>query len=224
MLCGMLWLISLQASAQPHAANDTILLGAVVQNHDTIPMIFLPDVYVTEKMPRRLAREIARRHAEAEKRRQEYEQLRYNVFVVYPYAVIAAEVLKDVDGNLARINDKGERKKYLKSVEKELNQRFKGKLEDLTITQGQILVKLIDRQTGKNCYSIIRELKGGFSAVIWQSVALLFSNNLRREYDPTDRDKDIEDIVKSVEAYYTSKQQQIQKQSPIATKPSPRTN
>ena len=220
----MLWLYTLPSSAQPHTANDTILLGAVVQGHDTIPMIFLPDVYVTEKMPKRLAKEIARRHAEAERRRQEYEQLRYNVFVVYPYAVIAAEVLKDVDGNLSRINDKSDRKKYLKSVEKELNQRFKGKLEDLTITQGQILVKLIDRQTGKNCYSIIRELKGGFSAVIWQSVALLFSNNLRREYDPTDRDKDIETIVRSVEAYYTAQQQQLQRQSPLTTKPGSRTN
>jgi hypothetical protein len=85
-------------------------------------------------------------------------------------------------------------------VEKELNKRFKGELEELTITQGQILVKLISRQTGRNCYGIIKEVKGGFSAVVWQSVALLFSNNLKREYDPYDRDKDIEAVVQEIEA------------------------
>lgn len=60
-------------------------------------------------------------------------------------------------------------------------------------------MKLIDRQTGKNCFSIIKEMKGGFNAFIWQSLAMLFSNNLKREYDPTDRDKDIEAIVQQIE-------------------------
>ncbi len=179
------------ARSQP-TGNDTILLGGVVVGADTFAMMYMDDVLVTDKLPRRLARQRAR-----------YNRLRHNVYKVYPYAVIAADVLKDVDVNLAQLeDDKKKRKAYLKSVEKELNKRFKGELEDLTITQGQILVKLINRQTGKNCYSIIRELKGGFSAVIWQSVALLFSNNLKREYDPEDRDKDIEAIVADLEANY----------------------
>ena len=85
-----------------------------------------------------------------------------------------------------------------------MNKRWKGELQDLTITQGQILVKLIDRQTGKNCFSIIREMKGGFTATLWQGVALLFSNNLKREYDPYGDDRDIETIVQDLEAsnYY----------------------
>jgi hypothetical protein len=100
----------------------------------------------------------------------------------------------------------------LNTVEGKLNKRFKGELENLTITQGQILVKLINRQTGKNCYHIIRELKGGFSAVIWQSVAVLFSNSLKREYDPYERDKDVEAIVAELEAnyYYQYKYQRQQ--------------
>lgn len=187
--------------AQP-VGNDTILLGAIVMDNDTFPMVFLPDFVKTDKLPRRFAR--------AKKR---YDRLHYNVYKVYPYAIMAAEVLKDVDTNLIALSeDKKERKTYLKSLEKQLNTRFKGELEDLTITQGQILVKLINRQTGKNCYSIIKELKGGFSAVIWQSVALIFSNNLKREYDPYDRDADIEAIVTELEAnyYYNYKYQRQQ--------------
>lgn len=190
-----------KAFAQP-SGNDTLLLGAVIVDNDTFPMVYLEDVLKTDKMPRRFARS---------KRR--YDRLHYNVHKVYPYAIMAAEVLKDIDTNLVQLSeDRKERKAYLHSLEKELNKKFKGELENLTITQGQILVKLINRQTGKNCYSIIRELKGGFSAVIWQSLALLFSNNLKREYDPYDRDKEIEAIVADLEAnyYYNYKYQRQQ--------------
>lgn len=184
--------------------NDTILLGGIVIDEDTFAMVYMPDFYCTAKLPRRYARIRAR-----------YDQLRRNVLIVYPYAVIAADVLKDVDVNLAKYQDeRHDRKAYLKTVEKELNKRFKGELENMSITQGQLLVRLINRQTGKNCYSIIKELKGGFSAVIWQSVALIFSNNLKREYDPADRDRDIETIVAELEAnnYY---QYQYQRQQAL---------
>jgi hypothetical protein len=195
------------ARCQPKG-NDTILLGGVVVGVDTFAMMYLDDVVVIDKLPRHFARQ-----------RAKYDRLRHNVFKVYPYAVIAADVLKDVDVNLAKLEDnKKERKAYLKTVEKELNKRFKGELEDLTITQGQILVKLINRQTGKNCYGIIRELKGGFSAVIWQSVALLFSNNLKREYDPEDRDKEIEAIVLELEANYYVKYKYQRQQALIQSR------
>lgn len=194
-------------SAQQRTARDTILLGAVVEGKDTIPMIFLPDVYKTDKMLKKFAKE-----------RRRYDMLYYNIYKVYPYAVTAADVLKDVDVNLAKIGDHHDaRKAYLKTVEHELNKRFKGELEDLTISQGQVLVKLIDRQTGKNCYGIIKELKGGFSAVIWQSVALIFNNSLKREYDPNGDDKEMEGIVRELEAanyhQYQYKLQQSQLQA-----------
>lgn len=194
------------ASAQKSAA-DTILLGGVVENGDTIAMVFLPEYEKLDRLPKGLA-----------KKRAAYNRLRYNVFKTYPYAVIAASVLKDVDGNLARIDNKKDRKAYLKTVEKELNRRFKGELEDLTISQGQVLVKLINRQTGKNCFSIIRELKSGFSAVVWQSVALLFSNNLKKEYDPQGRDADIEAIVLELEAYNYHRYKMLQQQQILQTR------
>ncbi len=189
--------------AQP-GGQDTIRLGGIItEQGDTVAMVFLPEFVKTAKLPRKYARQ-----------QQRWNKLRYNVYKVYPYAVIAADILKDVDTELVRLeDDKDARKKYLKSLEKELSRQFKGELEELTISQGQVLVKLINRQTGKNCFSIIQELKGGFSAVVWQSVALLFSNNLKREYDPEDRDKDIETIVQELEAqlYYEYMQQHAQR-------------
>ena len=193
-IAGLFVLATGVARAQ-QGSSDTIRLGGIVsEDGDTLAMIFLPEITKKDRMPRRLARRMAH-----------WNKLRHNVYMVYPYAVIAAEILKDVDKNLELIgDDKAARKKYLKSIEKQLNHRFKGELENLTISQGQVLVKLINRQTGKNCFSIIQELKGGFSAVVWQSVALLFSNNLKKEYDPADRDRDIEAIVQEIEtrAYY----------------------
>ncbi|HXS38405.1 MAG TPA: DUF4294 domain-containing protein [Flavipsychrobacter sp.] len=183
-------LFTVQKATGQHAANDTILLGAVIENGDTIAVVYLPEFEKIGEADKQYAKRLA-----------EYNQLRYNVYKVYPYAVIAAGILKSVDDDMARLPDKRARKAYIKGKEKELNSRFKNDLENLSIAQGQILVKLIDRETGKNCYGIIKEMKGGFSAVIWQSVAMLFSNNLKREYDPTDRDKDIEQIVQEIEAY-----------------------
>jgi hypothetical protein len=178
----------------PRGVNDTIRLGGVVVGNDTLAMIFLDEIEVHDKLPKRYAHQ-----------REQWNRLKYNVAKVYPYAVVAAEVLKDVDVNLDRFgDDKSARKAYLKSIERELNKRWKGELSDLTITQGQVLVKLIDRQTGKNCFAIIKEMKGGFAATLWQGVALLFANNLKREYDAYGADRDIENIVRDLEAsnYY----------------------
>ncbi|MBS1614737.1 MAG: DUF4294 domain-containing protein [Bacteroidetes bacterium] len=179
-----------QAQAQvPHGPNDTIRLGGIVVGKDTFAMVYMDEWEVLARLPRRLARQ-----------RAHWDRLRYNVAVVYPYAVIAAEVLRDVDVNLDRFgDDKKARKAYIKSIERELNKRWKGELSNLSISQGQVLVKLIDRQTGKNCFSIIKEMKGGFTATLWQGVALLFANNLRREYDPYGEDKEIESIVRDLE-------------------------
>lgn len=192
------------AKAQQDTATKT-LLSAVIENGDTIPVAYLEDVWIIDKLPKKWA-----------KKQAEFDRLRRNVYKTYPYAVIAAGVLKDVDEQLAKIPDKKAQKAYMKSVEKELKKRFKGELEDMTISQGQVLVKLINRQSGRNVFGIIKEVKGGFNAVVYQSVALLFSNNLKREYDPTGNDRDIEAIVQELEAvnyykYQYYKQQQQKK-------------
>lgn len=195
--------------AAPSGANSILLSAVITAEGDTLPAFLLDEVEKIDKMPRHIA-----------KQRAQYNRLRYNVYKVYPYAIIAADILKDVDVNLAKMHDKKQRKAYLKTIEDQLKKRFKGELENLTITQGQILVKLINRQTGKNCFGIIQELKGGFSAVVWQSVAVLFSNNLKRQYDPYDKDKDIELIVLELEArnYYKYQLQQQKQQLQLQTR------
>jgi hypothetical protein len=145
-------------------AGDSVKLGAVVMGNDTLSYVYMNEVEIHAKAPKEYAY-----------RREQFNRLKYNVQRAYPYAVIAASILKDVDSRTDGM-EKRDRKAYLKIVEKEMNKRFKGELQNLTITQGQILVKLISRETGRNCYSIIKEVKGGFNAFVWQGVAMLFRN------------------------------------------------
>lgn len=189
VLCG---LATVRAHAQQAGgANDTILLGGILVGQDIFPMVFVEEV------------EIAGQYADP-KRKAELRRLRYNVYKVYPYAVTAAFILDKVDKEMAVRAKKKDRKQYLKQVEKEMNTRFKDELKNLSMTQGQILVKLINRQTGRDCYSVIKEIKGGLNARIYQTAAFFFDNNLKAQYDPYNKDKDIEMIVQEIEAknYY----------------------
>lgn len=177
-----------RAYAQPRG-NDTLLLAGIEVDGQVYPLVYMDEVAVHDRMPRKWARKKAK-----------MDRLRYNVYKVYPYAIIAADVLKDVDSTLVAIGDeRRDRKDYIKMVEAELKRRFNGEISDLTISQGHVLVKLIDRQAGKSCYDIVKELKGGVPAVVFQSIALIFSHNLKKEYDPYGEDRDMEAIVRELE-------------------------
>lgn len=182
-----------------------IWLGGIVVEQDTFAYAYLDEVVVSAVLPRYLVR-----------RREQMTRLRYNVQKVYPYALMASEILKDVDNNMARLTDKKAQKAYMKDIERQMNRRFKGELQNLSITQGQILVKLISRQTGRSCFSIIKEVKGGFNAFLYQGIALVFSNNLKHKYDPLDDDRDIETIVADLETqnyYRYQAQMQLRRQN-----------
>lgn len=179
--------------AQEHRGADNIAVAAIVVGNDTIPYITLQIVEVVEKLPKKFR-----------KQREAWTRLRNAVYVTYPYAKSAAKILKDVNAKLATIEDKKERKKYLAEVEKKMKDQFGNKLENLSVYQGKVLMKLINRETGQNCYEIIKELKGGFSARMWQTVAFFFGGNLKSEYD-TQEDKDIEAIVQEIEMYRGSR-------------------
>lgn len=184
------FLFACEANAQK-GINDTILLGGIQVGNDIYGMIFIDEVEITGQYT-------------DPKRRDELRRLRYNVYKVYPYAITAAFVLNKVDKEMAIRTKKKDRKQYLKQVEKEMNAKFKDELKNLSMTQGQILVKLINRQTGRDCYSVIKEIKGGFNARIYQTAAFFFDNDLKAQYDPYNKDKDIEMIVQEIEAknYY----------------------
>lgn len=197
LLCIAIFIRSVNTNAQvQHGINDTVKVGLIVIGTDTLPHHWLPETIIHAKAPRWMVKALRRQR----ERDAANQRLRYNVYTVYPYAIAAAYIAHDVDSMLKVLPDKAAQRAFKKRKEDELNRRFKHELTNLSIQQGQILVKLIARETGKPCYEIIQEMKGGFNAAIWQAVALLFSNNLKRNYDPYDRDVDIELVVKEIEA------------------------
>ncbi len=208
-----IWLLSLMLllttgrGFSQTSVNDTIRLGAVIENGHVMPLVFLPEF------------ETKAAYLDASDRIRR-DKLRRDIFVVYPYAMAAAAIFKEVNTNLEQADGRRSRKKYLKSIDKTLDATFKEPLKNLSIDQGHVLIKLINRQTGQNCYSIIKELKGGFSAVVWQSVGVFFNNNLTREYDPQGKDREIEAMVSEMEAsnnyqYQLYQQQALLKRVPL---------
>ncbi len=165
------------------------LVHACVQNGDTIPWIWLPIVPVEAEMKFATRRKYA-----------EWTRIRYNVKKVYPYAILAAAKLKEYDMILERMPDEKVRKTYMKMCEKELQNQFGEELKNLSINQGRILMKLIDRETGKTTYSIVKEMRGNFQAFMWQSLAVLFGSSMKQEFDAAGEDKLIEIAIHQVEA------------------------
>ncbi len=135
-------------------------------------------------------------------RMKEWTRLRNAVYVCYPYAKEAGKIINEVNAKLAGVTDEKERKKIIKAREKDMRKNFTNKITDLSVYQGKVLMKLINRETGNNCFEILKEYKGGFNAVLYQSVAFFFGSNLKQSYEPTGADKDMEQIVKDVEKLY----------------------
>jgi hypothetical protein len=169
------------------SVNDTIRLGAIMENGKSYPMAFLPEFTKTGL------------YVDPEDRKRR-DRLRRDIYVVYPYAITAAKILKDVNATVDTMDSRRDRRRYLKSIDRQLDATFKEPLKNLSIDQGHVLIKLINRQTGRSCYSIIREMKGGLSAVVWQSVGVFFNNNLRHEYEPEGNDMEMEGMVQVLEA------------------------
>jgi Domain of unknown function (DUF4294) len=133
------------------------------------------------------------------KKKQKYDRLMQKVIKVYPYAQAAGEVMHQCEEQFKVITDEKQQKELLDLAEEEMKKEFEKDLRSLTISEGVILIKLIDRQTGDTSFDLIRQLKGRFSAFMWQSVARLFGHNLKDDYDPTGDDIWIENIVEQIE-------------------------
>ena len=110
--------------------------------------------------------------------------------------------MNQINAELVNVTDKKKRKAIIKAHEKELKKEFADKLTQLSVYQGKVLMKLIYRQTGNNCYEIIDEYKGSFTAGFYQTVAVVFGSNLKQQYDPNGADKPMESIVIDVEKMY----------------------
>ncbi len=182
---------SLQQFNNRFGKNDTIWSQMIIYGGDTIPAKILAPVYVYRPMPRAMRR-----------RYEAMTRLRNAVYVTYPYARKAGIILNDMNVQLAAMNSESDRKDFIKSKEKELKKEFTDPMERLSVYQGKILMKLINRQTGNNCYDIIKEYRGTFSARVWQTVAFFFGSSLKQPYDAQGDDHDIEVIVQEVERMY----------------------
>jgi len=124
---------------------------------------------------------------------------KHNVKKVYPYAILASAKLKEYDRVLEKIQDEKTRKIYLKSCEIDLRKEFEDELKELSVNQGKVLMKLIDRESGKTTYDIVEQMRGSFQAVMWNALAILFGNNMKVQYDPLE-DLMIERAIKLVES------------------------
>ncbi|NBC83365.1 MAG: DUF4294 domain-containing protein [Bacteroidetes bacterium] len=128
-----------------------------------------------------------------------YRRLVRNVKKVYPYAKMAGEKLEEVNDSIKNIESERLQKAYIKDIEEEIKEEYEDELKGLTITQGKILIKLIDRETGDTSYELVKDLRGTFSAIFWQTLARLFGSNLKAEFDPGGEDELLNRIVLMIE-------------------------
>jgi hypothetical protein len=176
-------------SSSRYGINDTLICPAVIYEGDTIEAKILPGIYVWTK----------RNAAASEK----WTRLRNAVYVTYPYARRAGYVFNDIERHIANNPNKLAVNKYINTREKELKKEFTDPLKNLSVYQGKVLMKLINRETGGvNCYDILKELKGGLSARFWQTVAFVFGSDLKQPYDANGKDAEIESIVREVQRMY----------------------
>lgn len=173
--------------------NDTIMVGAIWYGREMLSYKEEENVWISNLSPEKL-----------EKAKAEWTRLRNAVYVTYPYARVAGSTINDINSKMVSVTSKKERKAYIKSREKELKKQFSDPLSNLSVYQGKVLMKLINRQTGNNCYEIIKEYKGGMNARMYQTVAFFVGGNLKQDWDLNDKfDRQIESFVKEIDgAWY----------------------
>lgn len=167
-----------------------VVYGKIDENGDTLLIVYLPEVDI----------DLMQRYLQIIDTRQG-RRLANNVRKVYPYAKLAGAKMQEYDSVLANVSDKNERNRLMKQAEKEITDQYTEELKDLTITQGLILIRLIDRETGNTSYQVVQELRGKVRAFFYQGFARLWGYNLKTEYDPHNNpeDDEIETIMTLLE-------------------------
>jgi len=166
------------------ANTKPVMLPTTVVNGERIPWILLREVVITDTRIFKTPADRAR-----------YNRLKYNVLKVLPYAKFAEDRYDRLQRELAVTSGKKEQKRLIKTCEKEIKTMFNREIKKMSISQGEILIKLIDRQTGNSSYELVRDLRGGVSAFFYQSVAKIFGHDLKNTYDP-DQEREIEYIIR----------------------------
>lgn len=176
-----------------YGSNDTTLVPALVLEGEIVGGRNLSELFIWGGNPKDAAKYWA-----------EWTRLRNAVYVTYPYARTAGVVMRDVNKKLENIKGKKERRAYIKSREKELRSAFTDHVTELSVYQGIVLMKLINRETGNNCYEIVKEMKGGFTARFYQTIMFFVGSDLKQGWNPAEekRDRQIESIVQELDRMY----------------------
>ena len=185
----------LPLSAQVVDPPDTLkleeinILKSVTVDGDTMPQMNIEEVeiYASPKFKKK-------------KQARKYSRLVKNVKKVYPYAKYIKIKLDEVNAHIVNLETEKEKRKYVRSVQKEMMDQFEDDVKHMTFSQGKILIKLVDRETGETSYQWLKELKGDLFAGFWQTVARIFSYDLKAEFSSTQEDILIEQIVKMIDA------------------------
>ncbi|HQV00125.1 MAG: DUF4294 domain-containing protein [Bacteroidia bacterium] len=171
-----------------HAQSDTLKTYATVVDGDTLPMVYMQTVNVVGALSPQAAAQL-----------KAYYILRRDVLRTYPYAKFAAQKVRELNTEASQLKNNRARKKFYKSKEDELAKLFEDDLRKLSVNQGRILMKLIERETGNTTYALVKEMRGGFKATLWQGMARLIGDNMRETYDAGGKDAAIEAIVQQIE-------------------------
>lgn len=174
--------------AQKKEKQDTVAYGSKIMGTDTMPHRNLKEISI-----------FPRKRFANNRQYKRYRRMAHRLKKVHPYAKEAAKLLVDFEERFEKEKDRKKRRKYVKEIEKQLMARYGKELKRLSISEGRLLIRLIDRETGSTTYKLVKELRGGFSAFFWQSVARIFGNNLKTEYEANGQDKMIEEIILMIE-------------------------
>jgi len=190
-LIAFLFFFPVTLFGQSTEKNNFLVVPGRVTEGDTVLLATIKEVYIFPKP------KFSSRKAE-----YHYWKLVRDLKIVYPYAQLAKVKLEELNQEFMKLPNDRARKEYAKQVEKQLRVEYEDQLKALTITQGKLLIKLIDRETGKTSYTLVKELRGSFQAAFWQTVAVIFGSSLKVKYDPQGKDAEIEKIVRKIELGY----------------------
>lgn len=178
-----------QVRPKPAPAQEG-LLEFIVEGNDTIYIDQIRASKIYSRLPKMKGREW-----------RQYYRLVHNFSKAYPYALVAKKLVVEADSVIAADNLKGiKREKYINKVQKELFSVFESQMRSLTVSQGALIMKLVDREVGKSSYNIIKGYKSGITAGFWQGIAKMFGSDLKKPYDPEGEDEATEELVQIWEA------------------------
>lgn len=168
---------------------SAIWYGSEYHDFHMIPYTLEEDIWLSNLSLAKLA-----------KIKAEHARLRNAVYVVYPLAREAGATINEINKQLDNVDNKRARKAIIKSKEKDLKEKFADKVKNLSVYQGEILMKLVNRQTGNNCYELLKEYKGSFNTKMYQTLAWVYGGNLKQTYDLSDKfDRQIESFVNEID-------------------------